>query len=457
MKRFTSLWPLVVALAIPLFAQDYTFTKLPPYASPVAINSSGQVTGQTTQTGHDSAFFWTRAGGLQMLGDLGGGTAHAIAINDSGEVVGESSLANGTIHAFRWSATGGMQDMGSPQGGGSLATAINAKGEVAGLTYAANGSTVHAFFWSPSTGALDVGTTNGYTLSYEFTLNDNGEVVGYEYAPGIGLSAFQWTQGGGIQALAGFGYNDASARGTNDSGQIAGYSAYPNKYQHAALWSPDGSIQDLGTLSGDSSSSALFINRAGHIAGYSKPTNCCGASRSFFWTAAGIVDIGLLPKHPNARSIPAGLNNRDQIVGNAGAGYLWSPTIGMRQIAGISWVASNAFNDAGQFVGQAGSYLALASPTMHVSLSSSQNPSHGGQNVTFTANVNAIVGLPPDGEQVNFLNGKTVLGTATLSNGAASFTTSTLAVGTHYITAKYAGDNNYYPNKSAVLTQVVNP
>ena len=457
MKRFTSLWPLVVALAAPLFAQDYTFTKLPAYAQPVAINSSGQVTGQTTQTGHDSAFFWTRTGGLQLLGDLGGGTAHASAINDSGEVVGESSLANGAIHAFRWSATGGMQDLGSPQGGTSLATSINSNGEVAGLTYAANGSTVHAFFWSPSTGAVDVGTTNGYTLSYEFALNDNGEVVGYEYASGVGFSAFQWTQAAGIQALAGFGYNDAWARAINDSGQISGYAAYPNKYEHAALWSPDGSIQDLGTLSGDSSSSALFINRAGHIAGYSRPTNCCGASRSFFWTAAGIVDIGLLPKHPNARSIPAGLNNRDQIVGNAGAGYLWSSTIGMRQIAGISWVASNAFNDAGQFVGQAGSSLVLASPTMHVSLSSSQNPSHGGQNVTFTANVSAIVGLPPDGEQVTFLNGKTVLGTGTLSNGTASITTSTLAVGTHSITAKYAGDVNYLPNKSAVLTQVVNP
>ena len=109
-------------------------------------------------------------------------------------------------------------------------------------------------------------------------------------------------------------------------------------------------------------------------------------------------------------------------------------------------------------VGQGGgSSAVLASPTMHVSVSSSQNPSHGGQSVTFTANVSAIVGLPPDGEQVSFLNGKTVLGTATLSNGTVSLTTSALTVGSHSITAKYAGDNNYLPNKSAALTQVVNP
>jgi len=54
-------------------AQDYTLTKLPALTEPVAVNSSGQVAGTTTQTGHDSSFFWTANGGLQLLGDLGGG------------------------------------------------------------------------------------------------------------------------------------------------------------------------------------------------------------------------------------------------------------------------------------------------------------------------------------------------------------------------------------------------
>jgi probable HAF family extracellular repeat protein len=459
MQRFTSLWPLVVALAGPLFAQDYTFIKLPPYAQPVAVNSSGEVTGETAQTGHELAFVWTRTGGLQSLGDLGGGASHASAINDSGDVVGGSSLANGTPHAFRWTPAGGMQDLGSPLGGWSEATAINSAGEVAGFSVTPDGSTGHAFFWSPSTGAVDIGPTNGHTRIDERALNNSGEIAGDEYGS-VGFAAFRWTQAAGIQQLVDFGYGDVSAEAINGSGQIAGWAAQPNNHQeHATLWAPDGSIQDLGTLSGDTSSSAFFINGAGHVTGYSKPTNCCGAPRTFFWTAAGIVDIGLLPNHPNAHSIPAGLNNRDQIVGMAGATYLWSPTIGLRQISGISLTrsVSHAFNDAGQMVGQGGSSAVLASPTMHVSLSSSQNPSHGGQSVTFTANVSAIIGLPPDGEQVSFLNGKTVLGTATLSNGTASLTTSALAVGTHSITAKYAGDNNYLPNKSAALTQVVNP
>jgi probable HAF family extracellular repeat protein len=436
-------------------AQDYTLTKLPPFSQPVAVNSSGQVIGLTTQTGHDSSFLWTRTGGLQILGDLGGGASRAYAMNDSGAVVGESFLADFALHAFLWTQAGGIQDLGSPQGGNSLATAVNAAGEVTGLCYGPNRSGPHAFYWSSATGAVDLGVTNGNTLSFALAINDSGEIVGYQFG-NSGFSAFRWTQATGMQTLADFGLLGGVAYAVNDSGQIAGVAG-----QHAVLWAPDGTFQELGTLPGDGASSATLINRGGHVAGFSRPSNCCGKQRTFFWDGAGIVDIGLLPKHQNGRSLPAGFNNRDQIVGSNGATYLWGPTIGLLQIPGIilKTPVSHPLNDAGQILGYATGYgsAVLASPTMHVSLNSSQNPSSGGQSVTFTANVNAIVGPPPDGEQVAFKDGSTVLGSGTISNGTASFTTSTLAVGKHSITANYVGDNNYLPNKSAKLIQVVNP
>jgi len=88
-------------------------------------------------------------------------------------------------------------------------------------------------------------------------------------------------------------------------------------------------------------------------------------------------------------------------------------------------------------------------------LVSSSNPSSTGQSVTFTATVTPNSGTLPDGELVTFKNGDTVLGTASLSGGIASLTTSTLPVGTFPITATYAFDG-IYGASSAQLQQQVN-
>jgi Big-like domain-containing protein len=53
-------------------------------------------------------------------------------------------------------------------------------------------------------------------------------------------------------------------------------------------------------------------------------------------------------------------------------------------------------------------------------LSSSPNPSLSGQAVTFTAEVTASAGAPPDGETVTFMEGTKVLGTGALDSGSAS-------------------------------------
>jgi hypothetical protein len=87
-------------------------------------------------------------------------------------------------------------------------------------------------------------------------------------------------------------------------------------------------------------------------------------------------------------------------------------------------------------------------------LSSSLNPSTFGQRVQFTATVSSGSGTPPNGEAVRFKDGSTVLGTGRLSGGKASFSTSSLKVGSHSINAIYAGDANF-KTSSGSLTQVV--
>jgi hypothetical protein len=93
--------------------------------------------------------------------------------------------------------------------------------------------------------------------------------------------------------------------------------------------------------------------------------------------------------------------------------------------------------------------------TTTTTLTSAPNPSTYGQAVTFAAGITSSDGAPPDGETVTFVEGKAVLGTGTLSGGSASFTTSTLNVGTNSITAVYAGDSNFAASTSKAVSQVV--
>ena len=78
--------------------------------------------------------------------------------------------------------------------------------------------------------------------------------------------------------------------------------------------------------------------------------------------------------------------------------------------------------------------------------------------MTFTATVtpdHAGSGTPTG--TVTFKDGSTTLGTGTLSStGVATFSTSTLSVGSHAITAVYGGDSNFTTSTSPTLTQVVN-
>jgi hypothetical protein len=92
-----------------------------------------------------------------------------------------------------------------------------------------------------------------------------------------------------------------------------------------------------------------------------------------------------------------------------------------------------------------------------VKLTSSKNPSVYGQSVTFTATVRASSpgsGTPTG--SVTFYDGATALATMNLSDATATYTTSSLSVGAHAITAVYSGDGNFETSTSAAVNQGVN-
>ncbi len=76
-----------------------------------------------------------------------------------------------------------------------------------------------------------------------------------------------------------------------------------------------------------------------------------------------------------------------------------------------------------------------------------------GQAVTFLATVAPVSpGLGAPTGTVSFYDGANLLGTGTLCGGTATFTTSAaLALGTHTVTASYAGDGSYLPSVTGTI------
>jgi hypothetical protein len=119
--------------------------------------------------------------------------------------------------------------------------------------------------------------------------------------------------------------------------------------------------------------------------------------------------------------------------------------------AGTHSITASYGGDANDFT----STSAALSETVNIatsttSLAASANPSIAGKPLTLTATVATDGGTAAGA--VKFYNGATLLGSGTLNaTGVATFTTSTLPVGSYSITANYAGDANDTGSTSAAL------
>jgi poly(3-hydroxybutyrate) depolymerase len=85
---------------------------------------------------------------------------------------------------------------------------------------------------------------------------------------------------------------------------------------------------------------------------------------------------------------------------------------------------------------------------------SSQNPANSGQTVTFTATVTPQFSGTATG-RVQFYNGSTMLASAILSGGVASYTTTKLPAGADQIIAEYQGSSSFLGSNSNPLAESV--
>jgi hypothetical protein len=95
-----------------------------------------------------------------------------------------------------------------------------------------------------------------------------------------------------------------------------------------------------------------------------------------------------------------------------------------------------------------------ATPTT-TTLTVAPNPASAGQSVTLSATVKSASQVPTG--TVEFFDGATALGSGSVSaQGAATFASTSLAVGTHALTAKYGGDSTFAASTSAAVSLTVN-
>src|SRR5215472_11034322 len=96
------------------------------------------------------------------LSTLGDGFTVGSAINDSGQITGESRNSNGFLHAFLFSKAA-LADLGVLPGGvASTRLGINNSGQITGYASTAGPGANHAFLYSNGN-LVDLGTLGGMT------------------------------------------------------------------------------------------------------------------------------------------------------------------------------------------------------------------------------------------------------------------------------------------------------
>lgn len=273
------------------------------------------------------------------LGTLGGTTATTSYVNNAGQVVGASSLANGATHPFYWSSATGMVDIGTFGGTGGGAKGINNLGDVVG--HATNAAaTWRPFLWNNATRVLTdlnslLSPTDAslWTLTYAWKINDNRQVIGqgtiviggtpvtHGYLLDLntntildlgaitpdGINNLASPQVSAWQSGNSYLYSGGSltslaplirATNINNAGETVGYLFNA----HPAYRSPSGVVTDLGTFGGAGGGSfalAYSINNAASpmvVGSTTASTRGATIYHAFRWTvgSGAIQDLNAL-------------------------------------------------------------------------------------------------------------------------------------------------------------------
>jgi probable HAF family extracellular repeat protein len=325
---------LIAATAAPALASTYSITDLGnlgyPTARGSAINEGGQVAGTSylaelveynvgcvprhrpCHVHPERPFLWS-AGTITNLGSLGGLFATASAINNAGDVVGNSYLSGNSCCAAFLVHAGHMTDLGA-----FTADAINDSDVVAGSVNVPGVGQTHAVL--NSNGKLtDLGLIpgSGGIFTVPSAINNSNEVVGSGDNAESDSRAWLY-RNGKMTDLGTLGGPGAFASAINNNGEIVGGSQTASDSEHPFL-DKGGKMIDLGTFNLESVANAISNN--GVIVGETYELEKSGNAgfHAFVYTGGHFQDLNNLIGAGSGYVLTnaVGINNAGQILVDA--------------------------------------------------------------------------------------------------------------------------------------------
>lgn len=312
-----------VLLILPAISRadiQYTVTDLGALpgdtaSQPTGINNLGQISGWSTGANGSTAWIYSN-GTLTSLGNPAAPGSQALALNNLGQVVGQTNTrALDGYHGFV-SSNGVMQDIG----GGLTPQGINDSGTIVGF-YDLPGAVQRAFI--DNNGVVqDLGTLPGGGSAVAYAINNAGQIAG-ESDTGVTTHAFLYT-GGAMRDLGTLGGTTSVGTAINGLGDVVGTSRTSAGQLHAFL-DTGGGMTDLGTLVGGVATFANGVNDSDQVIGYGD-TNA--GNRAFLYSNGTLYNLNdLIDPSLGVTLVRAvGINDAGQIIAWGGLGQLQSPT-----------------------------------------------------------------------------------------------------------------------------------
>jgi probable HAF family extracellular repeat protein len=174
----------------------------------IDINASGQVIGASQIAGNAAThfFLWSAGGGMVDLNTtVNAEITNVVEINDAGQIIG--TYKTGGPRAFLYTPGSGLRDLGTLGGSWSVPTGLDNRGDVVGLSGIADPAK-HAFLWTAANGMEDITAVSGVVDVRR--LNDNLQTLTGTQEPSIlprvgslrpQIVQLQVTPGGALAAM----------------------------------------------------------------------------------------------------------------------------------------------------------------------------------------------------------------------------------------------------------------